>query len=149
MTTRQVKKYINGKLKAAFKPSILLHLVTKWEYLQFSFVFWAFSVFIDQVPASIPHFSASHVWCLVISQGFRLSLEDPDTGHENGHEPKLTIAGTAGQQQEQQTNPWSLLRRGSVCWEGFDLGFHLVLFVTQHANLDLEFFTHVLFFIKT
>lgn len=104
-----------------------------------------FSVFTDQMPASIPHFSASHVWCLVISQGFRLSLEDPDTGHENGCEPKLTIAGTAGQQQEQQTNPWSLLRWGSVCWEEID---NLALFATQYANLALESFTHVMLFFK-
>lgn len=32
--------------------------------------------------------------CLVISQGSRLSLEDPDIGHENDHEPKLTVLGT-------------------------------------------------------
>lgn len=73
------------------------HLGTKSGYLQSSFVSRVcFSVFIDQMPVSIPHFSGSRVWCLVISQGFRLSLEDPDTGHENDHEPKLTMAGTAG-----------------------------------------------------
>lgn len=33
--------------------------------------------------------------CLVISQGSRLSLEDPDIGHENDREPKLTLLGTA------------------------------------------------------
>lgn len=33
--------------------------------------------------------------CLVISQGSRFSLEDPDIGYENDHEPKLTMPGTA------------------------------------------------------
>lgn len=39
------------------------------------------------------HTSQDHVCCLVISHSFRLSLEDPDTGHENDHEPKLTMPG--------------------------------------------------------
>lgn len=33
--------------------------------------------------------------CSVISQGSRPSLEDPDIGHENDREPKLTMLGTA------------------------------------------------------
>lgn len=31
----------------------------------------------------------------MISQGSRFSLEDADIGHENDHEPKLTMLGTA------------------------------------------------------
>lgn len=86
-----------AQLQRLSKAYLRENLVAKCGYLQSPFVSRVcFSVFVDRMPASIPHVSWSHVWCLVISQSFRRSLEDPDTAHENDHEPKLTTAGTAG-----------------------------------------------------
>lgn len=105
----------------------------------------------------------SHVCCFVISQGSRPSLEDPDTGHENDHEPKLTCLAlqtgadlsSSSSSSRSSSSPlihdnlhFSLLlvnRWGSICCKNFcSISFEWEFecrparFLIQQAHLDFE-----------
>lgn len=92
-----VESHLHKNTHSCCQTHFWLHVLAQQGYLQSPFVSsMCFSSLFDWLPASFAHFSGSHDWCFVISQAFRLSLEDPDTGHENHQELKLTKAGTVG-----------------------------------------------------